>query len=520
MKLKYNFLLVFWLIFANQIAVAQIKQTKPRVVITADPELDDYNSMIRFLLYSNDFELEGLMYASSGFHWKGNGKGKKWEQPNREYKRFGLNLCPCTSWRWAPNERFINDLVDKYEKVYPNLTVHANGYLAPKTLKSLIYWGNVDFDGDFFEDTPGSNKIKQLILDKKPGPLFLASWGGGSTIARALKSIQNQYKNTPNWLAMKAKISKKIILLPSGDQDDSYTNYIQPNWPLIETRVFTEGPNYAFGAQFNANETNKKLLDAEWTHQNIKSKGILGEDYRVWGDGKQMVKDDKFDFFGPSELGLDSLKKFGFVVWMPLQPKGSFISEGDNPTWMNLINNGLQGHQKGYYGGWGGRVVQNNVPVPNLNALVKKDTTKAGMTAVIKQKPKVINQFPDFFEAAQNDFAARLTWSNTSIFKNANHAPVLQVVGKTQYELHAGGQIEIEFAATDPDKNSLIQNWYQLKLPNQEKTLIIKPVSEKKILVKIPDDLIPGHEFHVIGQVTDNGIPQLTRYCRIIITVI
>ena len=78
------------------------KEAKPRIVITADPELDDNNSLIRFLLFSSDLEVEGLIYASSGFHWKGDGKGTKWFVPGREYNRFGYWIpVLCTSWRWA-----------------------------------------------------------------------------------------------------------------------------------------------------------------------------------------------------------------------------------------------------------------------------------------------------------------------------------------------------------------------------------------------------------------------------------
>src|SRR5262247_2718182 len=89
---------------------------RPRVVVTADPELDDSNSLVRYLLYSSDYQTEGLIYASSQFHWKGDGKGTKLSVPGREYTRFGLNLCPCTSWRWAPHERFIDDAVAAYAK--------------------------------------------------------------------------------------------------------------------------------------------------------------------------------------------------------------------------------------------------------------------------------------------------------------------------------------------------------------------------------------------------------------------
>ena len=37
---------------------------KPRVVVTADPELDDSNSLVRYLLYSADFQTEGIIIAA------------------------------------------------------------------------------------------------------------------------------------------------------------------------------------------------------------------------------------------------------------------------------------------------------------------------------------------------------------------------------------------------------------------------------------------------------------------------
>ena len=46
-----------------------------RTIVTTDPELDDSNSLVRYLLCSGDFDTEGLIYASSEFHWKGDGQG-------------------------------------------------------------------------------------------------------------------------------------------------------------------------------------------------------------------------------------------------------------------------------------------------------------------------------------------------------------------------------------------------------------------------------------------------------------
>jgi len=60
-----------------------------------DPELDDQNTVIRYLLYSDQFTTEGLVYSGSGVHWAGDGKGTKWFVPGREYTRSGLkDICP------------------------------------------------------------------------------------------------------------------------------------------------------------------------------------------------------------------------------------------------------------------------------------------------------------------------------------------------------------------------------------------------------------------------------------------
>ena len=171
---------------------ATAQQRKPRVVITADPELDDNNTLIRAILYSSDFQMGGLVYASSTFHWKGDGKGTIQYLPGREYTRLGL--CPCTSWRWATDEHFIDNIVDTYARIYANLKVHNPNYPSPAELKAKIKWGNVSFEGDYSRDTEGSNLIKSLLLDDKPGPLYITAQGGQSTIARALKSSQTYLK--------------------------------------------------------------------------------------------------------------------------------------------------------------------------------------------------------------------------------------------------------------------------------------------------------------------------------------
>ena len=101
-----------------------------RTIVTTDPELDDQNSMVRYLLRSSDFDTEGLIYASSAFHWKGDGRGTRWWQPGREYDRFGLSgICPCTRWRWPSDDKLhIAGAVERYAQVYDNLEVHDRDY--------------------------------------------------------------------------------------------------------------------------------------------------------------------------------------------------------------------------------------------------------------------------------------------------------------------------------------------------------------------------------------------------------
>src|SRR5262249_39402261 len=111
---------------------------RPRTIVTTDPELDDSNSMVRFLLYTNEITTEGLVDASSQYHWRGDGKGTRFSKPNREYSRGGLTLCPCTSWRWNPVVHHIDEAVDIYAKAYPNLKVHDPNYPTPESLKSKI----------------------------------------------------------------------------------------------------------------------------------------------------------------------------------------------------------------------------------------------------------------------------------------------------------------------------------------------------------------------------------------------
>jgi hypothetical protein len=506
------------LLFAINYAKAQT-ETKSRIIITADPELDDNNSLIRFILYSSDLDIEGLVYASSQFHWSGDGKGTKWFVPGREYDRFNMGICPCESYRWAKGEKFIHDIVEAYGKSYANLKVHNKNYPSPEYLKSKIKYGNIEFDGDFSKDSQGSELIKATILDNEPGQLFITSWGGASTIARALKSIQDKYEFTTEWQGIRNKINRKVVLLPSGDQDDTFYGYIRHNWPDIEYRMFRDSPNYGYGAQLRANETNKPLLTPAYMSENIVSRGPLGSLYRVWGDGKQMVKDDKVDYFGLAGYSTEELKKMGYFVWMPPQEKGSWLGEGDNATFMNMLGNGLRAYEKGNYGGWGGRVRKVGAEANAFAAETTAEQMAAQMGSQSGQNAKEMVPFPDFFGAAQNSFASRLKWSVTPKYTEANHEPVVNILGPMQIMVNAGQKVKLHGLVSDPDGNTVKVRWFQMPVEGFPFNVDIQNAESLNSELVIPKEATAGQRLHLILEATDNGTPALTTYKRVILEV-
>ncbi len=483
--------------------------------MTADPELDDLNSLIRYLLYASDYETEGLIYASSQFHWAGDGKGTSLSVPGREYNRFGVDLCPCTSWRWAPGERFIDDAVDAYAKAYPNLRIHHPDYPAPDALKRKIRWGNVQFDGEMTRDTPGSDLIKTLLLDAREEPIYLHAWGGQSTIARALKSIEEQYGSSPQWQDIRAKVIRKAVIHPSGDQDDSYASYIRPHWPEIRYRQQRGGVALSYNAQTLVSEADAAYFTARWTKLNISDRGPLGALYRVWGDGKQMVAGDRFDYFGLAGKTAQELKRDGYIVWTPPRGQGEFLGEGDTGTFINLIDNGLRGYRGDSFGGWGG-YAHNGPPMTGFGNVSGLEAVAADPEARNRSARSATHPF---LAATQNDFAARFRWATTGRFAAANHNPRVVVAGPKVRLAKRGERIALSASTSDPDGDAVKLKWWHW----QDAGSYAQPIQLKQhgdnVAFAIPSDARDGDTIQLIAEATDGGTPALTRCEKLVFTV-
>src|SRR5210317_1741213 len=89
---------------------------KPRVIVTSDGEIDDECSMVRFLLYTNEWDVEAIITSSSQYHWQGH--------------------------KWAGDD-WIEPYLEAYAQIYPNLLKHDKTNPTPEYLRKRTALGNV-----------------------------------------------------------------------------------------------------------------------------------------------------------------------------------------------------------------------------------------------------------------------------------------------------------------------------------------------------------------------------------------
>jgi hypothetical protein len=160
------------------------------------------SSMIRFLLYTNEWDVEGIVTSSSQYYWQGH--------------------------KWAGDD-WIEPNLKAYAKVYPNLVKHDAAYPTPEYLRERTVLGNTKAEGEMEEVTAGSQLIVRVLLDKTDDqPVWLQPWGGMNTIARALKTIEEEHPERM------AEVAKKMRFFFIWEQDRTYQEYIRPHWRKYE----------------------------------------------------------------------------------------------------------------------------------------------------------------------------------------------------------------------------------------------------------------------------------------------
>lgn len=489
--------------FAASVSQAQSNKTRPRTIVTTDGELDDVDSFIRMLLHANEFRIEGLIISSSQWHYKGDGKGTKFiSEMEMTRKMYGER----TELRW-PGTDWIYNLVNAYGKVHTNLKLHSPDFPTAEYLTSLIRIGNIDFEGEMEKDTDGSDFIKAKLLDNNTEPLYLQVWGGTNTVARALKSIEDQYKDSPQWASIYKKVCDKAIIYAILDQDATYRKYISKNWKGV--KVYYNANQFWCFAYFWKRAAPKEMqpyLEGSFMGPKIiNNHGPLLAMYYSYGDGNPPAGEMEDIYSDPEIIKNNQWGSF---------TQYDFISEGDSPAYFHLMDVGLNNLENPSYGGWGGRLVQS-----------KTDPSRWEDGDHVMDFNPYTNQYDKAYpqtrwiDVLQNEFAARADWCILP-YNKANHPPVVTIKQSGALTAKPGATVKLAAKVKDPDGNKISYKWWQyFEVDTYEGKLNFANDHASSVSFTVPTDAKAGDTIHVILSATDDGTPALTRYGRVVVEV-
>lgn len=458
----------------------------PRVAIISDigNEPDDQMSFVRLLLYSNEFDLEAMIATTS-----------TWQKA-------------------ATHPETMHQLIHAYGQVRTNLEMHAKGWPTAEDLDQHVFSGQPAYGlaatGEG-KSSPGSQALMKAIERDDPRPLWICIWGGASTLAQAL--IDLRATKSPEELS---HLVARLRVYSISDQDDagpwirrefpSLFYIVNPSRPNSENYYLATWTGISGDAYYrNGDGADLRTVTNEWLEQNIRAKGPLGKVY----------------------------------------PRFMFIMEGDTPSFLGLIGNGLNAYRRPDWGGWGGRYVYlqpygESHPIwsqggDEFARGTSQDTVEGadGRTHVSDQA-----SIWRWREAFQNDFAARMDWTVLD-FVHANHNPTVVVNGKPgtgpiEIETRAGQTVTLDATGTtDPDGQSLAYHWFlypEAGLTGTHGADVVlsgddKPIAKAQIQSACRPLWLPGIPcrgagvMHIILAVTDTGSPRLTSYRRVILNV-
>jgi hypothetical protein len=451
---------------------------KQRLIILTDIEADpdDSQSLVRLFLYSNQIDLEGLI-ATTSVHQ-----------------------------RSAVHPESIHRIIDAYGKVRANLLLHEDGFPPVEKLHALVSVGQptagVEGMGQG-KDSPGSRRIVQAMESSDPRPLWISVWGGVNTLAQALQTV----RDTRSPEDAKSLIARLRVYTIS-DQDNAGP-WLRRNFPDLFYVVSPGGYGASIWIAINSvvDGIDNTSISNAWLRQNIQQgHGPLGAVY----------------------------------------PDVSYGMEGDTPSFLSLIPNGLSVPEHPDWGGWGGRY-ELKIPDPttlNLDGFIgipyEAETRPIWTNAVDTFAPSELQPFGRAYkpstrtfkdakvtlwrwrEEFQNDFAARMTWTHRT-YQEANHPPVVRLAHPDHLTVHSGDVFQLSaLGTTDPDGDSLSYQWFHYaeigKWDTEIKTHVYAP-NIYWVPVKAPV-VSEAKDAHFILKVTDKGTPALTRYRRVIVTIL
>lgn len=440
---------------------------KPRIVVLtdiapADVEPDDMESMVRLLAHADMFEIEGLVATG------------------------GWNICGGTypeSWMDS-----LLTVIDAYEKDLPNLMKRSEqeGFLPERQengKQELGYWPTAGYlrsrtvlgsRGLGIErigesnDSPGSDLIIKLVDEEDSRPLWITVWGGANTLAQAVWRVRKERSESEVH-----KFLDKLCVYTITDQD------------------VCGGPpvDYAFSSHQWLRKICGKTLHFFWDESAWLVQNTLGS--MNWNKYASHIQ-------GHGHLG-------------KVYPQNKYGVEGDTPSYLHVLPNGLNNPAVCNQVGWGGYFRWTLSPDGQTECY----TNASPDIKTISEKYEKY-----FYPTIFADFAARMDWAACG---EGNHNPSVYVNGKKGLDpiiitSKVGRRIWLDASESiDVDNDSLAYHWWILPEAGTYTGHIEIMQTDKPVaFFDIPQDAA-GKELHMICEVMDNGSPALTGYRRVII---
>lgn len=437
---------------------------KSRVLVLTDigNEPDDSESMVRFLLYTNEFDVEGLVATTS-----------TWQ-------------------RTVVHPEMIEERVRAYGQVLPNLKVHAAGYPEMQTLLSLIKSGRAQYGMSGVgtrKDTDGSRLIIAAADRADSRPLWITLWGGSLDLAQALWTVRAT--RTPEAVA---RFVAKLRVYSISDQDDS-ASWIRATFPqlfwIVSVHTFSQYRLSTWtGISAAMPGADQSVVSPAWLEANIR-KGPLGALYPI-----------------PMYIMEGDTGSFLYLI-----PNG--LGSAEHPDWGSWGGRyGLVGPYLALWSDTTDRVKGvDNVEYTNNQATLwrwrrefQNDFAARIAWTMTKERGEA-NHPPEVVINGVSGLAP------VEITACANRPVKLSAAGTRDPD---GKLLHYQYWQYREASGELNPQDLAIEGANTTEATVVAPPARKPA----PNvDMPAENRYHVVLSVTDEGTPSLTRYRRAILTV-
>ena len=365
-------------------------------------------------------------------------------------------------------------------------------YPTPEYMRSVTKVGNVEFEGDYRYETEGSNFIADLILDDDPRPLIIQHWGGINTTVRALYTIYERYHDTPHWDSVLKKVTDKVRIGGSGEDNCRADSKIDEMFPGLRNGGYSAGGFFSYGTFFSASDSPRRAAEelqpymhAPWNLEAYKfDHGKLAGQIWLMAEGRSIYGEPLVYNYGLID----------YIDW------GESARQGWGPA--ELVD-----YPRANYEPYAWGFCQFGC-ASFIDIGLRNDVNNRGVS--------------HYTELMWEELAARADWA---VFEpeDCNHAPVVDG-GLLDLVVVPGQTVTLQGVAKDPDGDRMTASWYVpaaacTYMDGKAEGLTVSSVSGWKTSFSVPSDAGKGDTSVVNLEVRDLAERPMTRFAQYVITV-